>query len=218
VSKVLSLKESNFTGGDGTEVICWKVELDDKTNPVPCYSAEAGKLTIGEPLPAGWEVKTSAKGKDYLALPKAPKGGGGGFAAAFRNSEEGQKREQDSIHRSVALTQAVAEFPGCSFDEVTKLLQVAERFYEWLSGAAPAASDKGDGAVATSSPPTSSPKQVMDGHGEEEVDGGVGVDGEDTPAPPKAHEHQWIPSPRLKSFDVCVVEGCYETKKRLVKV
>ena len=60
----------------------------------------------------------------------------GGFrsgAAAFRNSKEGFLLEQDSIHRSVALAQAI-EFckqpPGATSSR--DVLANASEFYDWL--------------------------------------------------------------------------------------
>lgn len=39
--------------------------------------------------------------------------------------------------------------------------------------------------------------------------------GTGTPAPSGgAHPHQWAPSPKLKTFEICTVEGCGETRKK----
>jgi hypothetical protein len=163
---------------------------------------------VGKEIPSDWTQKQGEYGPQ--ALPPKPKGGFGGAPAAFRNTKEGQAVEQDMMNRRTALMQAVTLWTNEHGEET--LIDVAQLLYVWLtdtryvSGAVTntsSASDKGDGAVATSSPPTSSPKQVMDGHGEEEVDGGVGVDGEDTPGPSSAvHVHEWAPAPR-EGWVVC---------------
>ena len=99
-AKVLSLKQDDFKGADGSMVTCWKVELDTKTNPIPCYSALAGDLKVGDPLPEGWEVKVSKAGKDYLAVPKAPKGGGVQRRVAQHRGRRAVQRSADEpAHR-----------------------------------------------------------------------------------------------------------------------
>ena len=134
-AKVLSLKQDDFKGSDGNMVTCWKVELDDKTNPVPCYSGEAANLKIGEPLPDGWEVKVSKAGKDYLAVPKASKGGFG--ASSWYNSEAGVRFTQERMDRRTALMQAVelSKREGMQSTVMTwpeSVAAVSDAFYEWL--------------------------------------------------------------------------------------
>ncbi len=73
-------------------------------------------------------------GKPELQVPRG-RPSGGGFQIRFRDTEEGQRREQESIHRSVALTQAVALVAALKpssepWDNMT--LNTAERFYQWL--------------------------------------------------------------------------------------
>ncbi len=232
--KVLALKEDSFDGSDGTRVVCWKVELDDKTNPIPCYSAEASTLVVGEPLPAGWEVKVSAKGKDYLAVPKSNKGGSGG-AAAFRNTEAGFRAEQDSISRSVALKAAV----DLAKDATAPLVLVdAELFYLWLrqtssGGVTPAGKSEGVGRT----PPLATPSETVgvkepgprsqaqapassavEANGLDEAagvgEGGSGAHGEDAPGSPDAvHVHTWKDAPR-EGWAVCAC-GKAEMKSKL---
>ena len=62
--------------------------------------------------------------------------GGGGFQVRYRDTEEGQRREQDSIHRSVALQHAVGYAASAVLD-TDRLLAVADRFYDWLSKGQP---------------------------------------------------------------------------------
>jgi hypothetical protein len=128
--KVLNVKEDNFES-NGETVICFKVELDDRTKPVPCYNAAAGNLKVGDPLPDGWEVKVSAKGKDYLYVPKAGGGkGGGGFGASWYNSEAGVRYTQERTDRRTALMQAVVahQHDGGAHDWD----EYADDFYTWL--------------------------------------------------------------------------------------
>lgn len=212
MSKVLSLKQDDFKGSDGTMVTCWKVELDDKTNPIPCYSGEASKLVVGQPLPEGWSVEKSSKGKDYLKVPK--KGGGFGGQSSWYNSEAGVKFTQERMDRRTALMQAVAclgsqEFAGGTF------IQVMDSMYLWLretSGAMPVAPvpvGGGGHAVGLSRedtpPPTSTPEvsgtePVGEAGGSTPVaEGGEaattnGVEG--AVSLPKAHVHEWKDAPR----------------------
>ena len=143
MSKVTSLKEDNFESG-GETVVCWQVGLDDRPKPVPCYSGEAANLKIDEPLPSGWEVKTSKKGKDYLAVPKTG-GGKRDFQAAYRNTKEGFEAEADSRlrwqdveeerrDRRTALMQAIAaeDYPPAQPRDLATWLERADKFYEWL--------------------------------------------------------------------------------------
>ncbi len=148
MSKVLSLKEDSFDGSDGTRVVCWKVELDDKTNPVPCYSAEAAKLKVGEPLPDGWSVQVSKKGKDYLSVPKASKGGG--FAQSWYNSEAGVRFTQERMDRRTALMQAVEHHSAV---ETMTALELADSMYEWLRQSGSASSDASPSTGAASGAP-----------------------------------------------------------------
>jgi hypothetical protein len=188
MSNVLGVKESTWKK-DGQDVTSWWVTLDDRTDDVPCYDEQAKTLKDHEPLPDGWEVKTSKAGKDYLAPPRAARGGGGGgFAAAFRNTKEGQAVEQDMMNRRTALMQAVTLWTNEHGEET--LIDVAQLLYVWLtdtryvSGAAVATvSDNGEAKApeprleAQASPSTSG--------GESEVFGEGAKDS--SPAAPCAH-------------------------------
>jgi hypothetical protein len=155
MSNVLGVKESTWKK-DGQDVTSWWVTLDDRTDDVPCYDEQAKTLKEHEPLPDGWEVKTSKAGKDYLAPPRAARGGGGGgFAAAFRNTKEGQAVEQDMMNRRTALMQAVTLWTNEHGEET--LIDVAQLLYVWLtdtryvSGAA-VATVSDNGGVKASEP------------------------------------------------------------------
>lgn len=75
--------------------------------------------------------------------PAAFGGGGGGkapYQPRFRDTEDGFRQEQDSIHRSVALQQAVA-FCKEDVDKAQLVTEIADHFHKWLVGpqrAAPA--------------------------------------------------------------------------------
>ena len=114
------------------------------------------------PLPDGWEVATSQSGKPYIKVRKSG-GGFGGGATAFRNTKEGQAAEQQSIHRSVALSQAVI----VGGDDIYSILDTADRFYAWLKAAAPgnpvAASP---GGIPSSRQPSGDTPSVTPGEGQ----------------------------------------------------
>src|SRR5512147_2151616 len=89
---------------------------------------------VGKPLPQGWEVATSAKGKPYIKVPKA--GGKGGIAPAFRNSKEGQLYEQERMDRRTALMQAVALAISMEPSGSEEIDHYADHFYLWLRATA----------------------------------------------------------------------------------
>jgi hypothetical protein len=91
---------------------------------------------------AGEELFSAARGKASFAAGRTPGGpaqlapvptGGGKFDKAYRNTPEGQRSEQRSIHRSVALqygTQLALKFvESPTPDDVTTF---ADYFYDWL--------------------------------------------------------------------------------------
>jgi hypothetical protein len=113
---------------------------------------DALKSLIGQPAEFELEDKGEFKGTKQWKIKSYPgkqQPGGGGFGGKrdyvprWKDTEEGTKAEQDSIHRSVALTQAVAFFgpskaaptPG----DTTDVLDAADKFYTWLSKKPPAA-------------------------------------------------------------------------------
>jgi hypothetical protein len=175
--------------------------MSDDTRVWTPDKAKADAL-VGKEIPADWTIKQGQYGPQ--ALPPRDKKFGGGAPAAFRNSEEGQRREQESIHRSVALTQAVAA-GGSENPDLT--LARATKFYEWLSGTAVATvSDNGEAKPEPRPQAQASPS----------TSGGAEPEGEAGSTPPAApHEHMWVPSPKLKSFDICAVPNCYLTQKRV---
>lgn len=153
MTTILNIRESQWKKDDGTETTTYWVSLDDRTKEVPCYDEKAAELKVGDTLPAGWEVKQSKAGKDYLATPK-PARGGGGMSAAYRNTKEGAEAERLSIARSVALQQAVALVPGPDALDYTVVLSIADQFYAWLTSGSAGQLNTGREVVASSRPST----------------------------------------------------------------
>jgi hypothetical protein len=118
---------------DGEKVVTYWLSLEGREKEVPCYDPRAAELKVGEPLPDGWSVAQSKKGKDYVKTPAAQRGGA---APAFRNTKEGflaeqegrlrwQHVEEERRDRRTALMQAVAVGSGIT-------TELAEKFYAWL--------------------------------------------------------------------------------------
>jgi hypothetical protein len=215
MSNVLGVSEPKpWSSGDG--VTYW-VTLDDRTEDVPCYSDQAAALKIHEPLPEGWELGKSSKGKDKLTPPKSAGGGKKPYTPRFTDTEAGWRLNDERVDRRAALEKATAFFDKNLDDE--DLLAMAGRMYAWLrqtSGVAVATvSDNGEAQTSPSNSPA--PVGVLDSSSGQPgtPSGGVGPDGEAGSASSATHEHQWVPSPKLKSFDICVVPDCYETRKRV---
>lgn len=203
MTAVTSLRPSVWKTQEGQERTTWWVALEGLAGEVPCYDPRAGEaLTIGQPLPEGWEIRTSTRGKPYLAPPRAPRpGSGGGGAAAWRNTREGHAAEQERMDRRTALMQAVALLgPGTAISEA---LRAAEELYAWLretsgrgggEGTEAGASGRSDGGAAEPAP----------GGGEEARH----------PSPPPSyqatpddgHEHVWQPAPR-RGWELCTSCG-----------
>lgn len=167
MSLVSGNRESEWVNSDNEKVTTYWIELDGEKE-VPCYQPEGKDLKLNEPLPAGWEVKLSKKGKEYLAPPRK-QGGGGGFGGkpAWTNTEAGAAFVQERMDRRTALMQAVVVKP-----ESWQL--TAEAMYEWLRKAS------GVGAVSPSSltpAPDPSPRSTPEGKAQS---GGTKVDGEAT--------------------------------------
>jgi hypothetical protein len=120
---------------DGEPVTTYWVRLVNATGQrrVPCYDPRGKDLRLDAELPAGWEVKTSKRGKPYLAAPRLTSGGGGHRGAgpqttAWRNTEVGAKYEQERMDRRTALMQALAG----GWKDVGGITLIAEQLYEWL--------------------------------------------------------------------------------------
>lgn len=158
VANVDDLKEEPWNGPNGP---MWFVQgkfedgsifsrgaksLDNASKLHSEWSGLAGKG------PGPWEVEQSGEFQGHKkykvsSWPGKPErsfggGGGGGFSGGgakkeyvprYKDTIEGVLAEQDSIHRSVALTQAVifsnAQHPG----QPPHVLSVADAFYDWLS-------------------------------------------------------------------------------------
>lgn len=98
-----------------------------------------------------WQGIKKWKVKNYPGKEQRPAFGGGGgggrgpYVVAWKQTEEGAKDEQRSIHRSVSLEYAVAmRAPGESEDHV---LSIADKFYAWLQKT----------ATPVSTPPAAAP-------------------------------------------------------------
>ncbi len=161
MSNVTALRPSEWTNDKGEQVTTYYVSLEGREKDVPCYDATAKDLAIGQPLPEGWEVKVSQKGKDYLATPK--KGGGKewGGKSSWYNSEEGVRFTQERTDRRTALMQMVAA--AGLLGQVTEAdLKMADWFYAWLrksAGSAPSSAPPNTGSAVPPfrSEPGSSP-------------------------------------------------------------
>jgi hypothetical protein len=94
-------------------------ELNSKNPDMP------PKITVVRDM-EGTELFNAAGGKAG-----GRPGGGGRPQAAYRNTAEGAEKERQSIHRSVALQQAVAVFAGHA-DGSADIIAMAEDFYAWL--------------------------------------------------------------------------------------
>lgn len=193
MSIVSSLRESQWTKDDGTQTTTYWVGIDG-ANEVPCYDEKAKELKLNGDLPSGWEVKTSQKGKPYLAVPRERKGGA--MPAAFRNTKEGQFYEQERMDRRTALMQAVSGFPETDRFQV---LDLADAFYAWLRATAgagvlplspPAPAPTSPAPVRAGSKAGGNPKPVAPAPaaGDAPVGTGGNADGEAAPSGPCTHE------------------------------
>jgi hypothetical protein len=155
---------------------------------------EKAKPLIGKPIPGDWTQREGDYGPQ--ALP--PKDKKGAPAPAYRNTKEGQAYEQRMMNRRTALMQAVAMSPGDA-------LFLADTFYEWLQSSE--GPDKpvveGEDTAALASGPSVDPPVPSSS-----VEASPGGDGA------SFHEHQWVPSPKLSKYDICVVSGCYDVRKK----
>ena len=215
MSTITKLRESQWTKDDGTEVTTWYVSMDGAE--VPCYSAEAKGLHLDAPLPDGWEVKTSQKGKKYLAPPKQGRSGGFGGQSSWYNSETGVRFTQERMDRRTALMQAVV-WRGTG-GLPPNVLHAADAFYDWLT------KTRSVPTLPAPSAPVSSPSQAapsIEGTGTPSTGtaGGVGggtaeggsADREAAAGSPSAHRHEWAPMEKNMYREMC--PGCGLTRKK----
>lgn len=104
---VTAVRVSDWDKKDGSPIVKVSNVTFEDGKEVAGYDLPPG-IEEGKPLPQGWEVATSAKGKPYIKVPK-PRGGGGGFgggAAAYRNTKEGQQFEAYARLVNTAIMQA----------------------------------------------------------------------------------------------------------------
>lgn len=200
---ITSIRPSVWKTDEGEERTTWWVALEGLAGEVPCYDPRAAEaLKVGQPLPDGWEVRTSKQGKPYLAPSRAARSaGGGGGAAAWRNTREGHEAEQERMDRRTALMQAVALVgPGTAIGEA---LRAAGQLYAWLretsgrgggEGTEAGASGRSEGGAAEPAPgggegarhPSPSPSYEA--------------------KPDDGHEHAWQPAPR-QGWELCTLCG-----------
>ncbi len=176
---------------DGQSVTTWWVALEGRDAELPCYDARAASdLQVGAALPVGWTVRTSQRGKEYLAPPPA-QGDGGRRTAAWRQSREALAAEQERMDRRTALMQAVAAL-GIE-GGAGEVLRTAEQFYAWLRetvretvGVAAAADDVAGSSLPPPATPTPRPGPIATGEQRRAPASpeAVGAGGGEAPAPP----------------------------------
>lgn len=147
MSNVLEVAESKWVK-DGKDMTTWYVTLDDRTENVPCYDERAKSFVSGAPLPEGFEITKSKAGKDYLKAPGQAGGsrGGGGYAQAWRNSEAGERFNQERMNRRTALMQSVASIAilaHVSSPPNRDILGLANLYYSWLEEDSPVSNQAG---------------------------------------------------------------------------
>jgi hypothetical protein len=77
---------------------------------------------VGKSIPEDWTTKQGEYGPQ--AFPPRPQKGGGGFAAAYRNTEAGFAKEQQRMDARTAVMQATVE--GVFIKDT------ADEIYQWL--------------------------------------------------------------------------------------
>src|SRR5215510_11807740 len=149
-----------FQGSDGATISKWEVILDSGakllTYSQKCFDVVNANLnkpltflcelnSRNPDMPPKVVVVRDETGDlyDYNAAKAgaARAGGGGGQSgfragraqAAYRNTAEGAADERASIHRSVALQQAVLVL-GQNADGSQDVIALAEDFFDWLQG------------------------------------------------------------------------------------
>lgn len=198
---VTAVETRAWTKDDGTEVTTYWVTLEGREKNVPCYDAKAAALKLDAPLPEGWEIKQAkSSGKDFLAPPRAPSGGGGWKQAP---------RDEAGMSWGNALNVSVAALAsGLNIDEVLHNARIIFQEGRALLGTA---------GGAPASPPLSAPPATTEG-------GTTGaVTGEGTASvPPSLSAEEffgkpcecggtiWKPAP-VGGFSVCV--GCLNAEK-----
>jgi len=150
------------------------IKLQDGTDAW-CPDWEAAKtLKKGEPLPEDWTQDQGDYGPRIFP-PKKP--GQGTGKAAYRNTKDGMREEQASIHRSVAFQQERSDRRTALMQAVAANMDLAaaDVFYEWLRKTSPASGPSGlEGPVEGSAGGTSpwSGDSDPSGNGEERGPGG----------------------------------------------
>lgn len=98
------------------------------------YPGMPGGFQGGGTSSGSYQSRTS---NGAASKPQAPSNGGGGYGGRYRDSEQGQKEERDSIARQVALKAAVELTPEGEAGTVDGVLATAELFYQWIAKPAP---------------------------------------------------------------------------------
>lgn len=187
------------------------VKFDDGTE---AWTPEVVKVEalIGKPVPDGWTLREGDRGKQLLP-PREKKGGGGGFSAAFRNTEAGQRVEQDQMNRRTALMQAVT----VSIDQGA-VLKLADDYYAWLSRPSvtsdrpkpvspsnpPGLSAGGTGTTSADSEGEAAATARQGGESPQRSDAIAPVHGDTAGSSPGEHTHEFKAHPRLKTRLICV--------------
>jgi hypothetical protein len=173
---------------DGEKVVTYWLTLEGREKAVPCYDPRAAELKVGEPLPDGWSVVQSKKGKDYVKTPAAQRGQS---APAFRNTKEGflaeqegrlrwQWVEEERRDRRTALMQAAAFFDSGVEHSTDMVAGVAGIFYEWLRQPVQPRGEPQEKGAGKSSPVDLPNPSERSGSPDERGDGAAPTTGGDT--------------------------------------
>lgn len=124
--KLLEVQPHRKNPANRTAII--EVDGIQKEAYVFARDAELVDKTAPGPLPDGWTVREGDYGP-ILNPPRQarPGGAGPGGVAAWRNTAEGQKYEQERMDRRTALMQAVSMKV-----DIGDTLTLANDYYEWL--------------------------------------------------------------------------------------
>jgi hypothetical protein len=137
--KVTSVSDDSFNGKDG-RVLAAKLTYTDEngSNTLPGYGpamAQVLKWQAGEEQEI--ETYTTRNGKAAFRLPNSGggRGGGAGFAAAYRNTKEGQEYEQRQMNRRTAMMKSAEVHAALKTTDLNQIFALADRMDEWLEKA-----------------------------------------------------------------------------------
>ena len=132
----------NFSDGSQWSIGCKPENSTKRIEDMRSLVGVEGQYEVNERADYGGKKQWSLT--NYPGKPQ--QGGGSGFIASggtrgtfqtrYRDTEQGTKEERESIHRSVALQQAIVfsntQHPG----EPPHILSIADAFYDWLTATA----------------------------------------------------------------------------------